>query len=287
MAEKETKTFDTFRNIVLPHQTPYWEQVAQILNGIKDNMTADIKELTKSFNAINSLYQPNSSPLYLKTLNKAIITNAEPCSLIFQLVPYIAELALRVDQLFPEPIPLLVQGNSRTLSVTRIQVACILANAFFNTISPQSISMQMLTLVDILEIMFFASQISKLTCLIEYFRRIRDHELKGDSEYLKRVISVERRFLTSVNTPKFRESAQPLSTFKSFPTGLIEDAHGMLQADFANKYIGGGVLSTGNVQEEIRFVISPECLFSIMICEVMLPNESIIISGMSHLITNS
>ena len=30
------------------------------------------------------------------------------------------------------------------------------------------------------------------------------------------------------------------------------------QADFANKYIGGGVIANGCVQEEIRLAISPE-----------------------------
>ena len=272
MAEKETKIC----NILLPHQTQNWEQIAQILIGIKDNLTADIAELKKNFNAINFLLQPKATPLGLKTLKKA----AELCSLDLQLISYIAELALRVDQLFPEPIPLLFQGNSKVVSVSRIQVACILANAFFNLVPPQSINMQMLTLIDILEVSFFTSQLSKLRCLMEYFGRIRELEIKGDSAYLKRIISIERRFLTAECTPKFSDSTLPLSAFKSLPTGLIEDAHGLLQADFANKYIGGGVLSTGNVQEEIRFVISPECLFSILICEEMLPNESIIITGM-------
>jgi hypothetical protein len=31
-------------------------------------------------------------------------------------------------------------------------------------------------------------------------------------------------------------------------------------ADFANKYVGGGVLGNGSLQEEIRFVVSPEML---------------------------
>ena len=34
----------------------------------------------------------------------------------------------------------------------------------------------------------------------------------------------------------------------------------MLQVDFANKFIGGGVLGHGAVQEEIRFLICPELL---------------------------
>jgi len=41
-------------------------------------------------------------------------------------------------------------------------------------------------------------------------------------------------------------------------TGGIEDASGSMQVDFANKYIGGGALGHGSVQEEIRFAICPE-----------------------------
>ena len=51
-----------------------------------------------------------------------------------------------------------------------------------------------------------------------------------------------------------------------FPLSLggITDGLGMLEADFANMYIGGGVLMGGNVQEEIRFSIAPECIVSLV-----------------------
>lgn len=49
--------------------------------------------------------------------------------------------------------------------------------------------------------------------------------------------------------------------------------------DFANKFIGGGVIGTGNVQQEIQFQVSPETLVSRLICEVMEPNQVIYISG--------
>ena len=40
--------------------------------------------------------------------------------------------------------------------------------------------------------------------------------------------------------------------------GTIEDdGQQMIQADFANEYIGGGALGSGMVQEEIRFNICP------------------------------
>ena len=51
------------------------------------------------------------------------------------------------------------------------------------------------------------------------------------------------------------------------------------QVDFANKYIGGGVLGEGCVQEEIRFVICPELIVSILLTEVLDHNEAVVITG--------
>lgn len=59
----------------------------------------------------------------------------------------------------------------------------------------------------------------------------------------------------------------------------IEDYKEGIHCDFANEYIGGGVLSFGNVQEEIMFSIKPECLVSIIICEKMLDNEAIFLEN--------
>ena len=50
--------------------------------------------------------------------------------------------------------------------------------------------------------------------------------------------------------------------------------------DFANKFIGGGVLGHGCVQEEIRFLICPELLLSRLFTEVLDDNECVIIKGM-------
>ncbi|GMS92175.1 hypothetical protein PENTCL1PPCAC_14350, partial [Pristionchus entomophagus] len=60
---------------------------------------------------------------------------------------------------------------------------------------------------------------------------------------------------------------------------LIEDMEGCLEVDFANRYIGGGVMRHGAVQEEIRFLSCPELMVSIFLCEKMEPNEAILIHG--------
>merc|ERR1711879_745295 len=44
-------------------------------------------------------------------------------------------------------------------------------------------------------------------------------------------------------------------------------------------FLGGGVLTGGCVQEEIRFAICPELCAAVLVCPVMLSNESITIVG--------
>jgi poly(ADP-ribose) glycohydrolase len=52
-----------------------------------------------------------------------------------------------------------------------------------------------------------------------------------------------------------------------------------IKVDFANKYIGGGVLSNGCIQEEIMFILSPELIASILFSECLEDNEAIQIKG--------
>jgi poly(ADP-ribose) glycohydrolase len=63
-------------------------------------------------------------------------------------------------------------------------------------------------------------------------------------------------------------------------TGSIEeDGAGMVQVDFANKYIGGGVLGNGLVQEEIRFLQCPEMIVARLLCEKLGDDEAVLVIG--------
>ncbi|KAF9621644.1 hypothetical protein IFM89_025376 [Coptis chinensis] len=63
-------------------------------------------------------------------------------------------------------------------------------------------------------------------------------------------------------------------------SGLIEDhLNEALEVDFANKYLGGGALSRGCVQEEIRFMINPESIVGMLFLPSMSDNEAIEIVG--------
>ncbi|CDW91549.1 poly adp-ribose [Stylonychia lemnae] len=59
----------------------------------------------------------------------------------------------------------------------------------------------------------------------------------------------------------------------------IEDQDESLIVDFANAYIGGGTLGKGAAQEEILFLIFPQAIISMLICEKMDINEAILIQN--------
>lgn len=91
-----------------------------------------------------------------------------------------------------------------------------------------------------------------------------------------------RRSISDRDMPKWSECYANFDTTQLHITskGTIEDQGiGLLQVDFANKYLGGGVLGHGCVQEEIRFVICPELFVTKLIAEVMLKNEAVFIIG--------
>lgn len=145
------------------------------------------------------------------------------------------------------------------------------------------------------------NNVEKMRCLFQYFttmqqrykgtqRSSRSSSSTDSSSYIDRsdaIITFHRRVL-SLSKPDLTQtilssSSLSLPDFTLFGTGTtIEDdftpTHS-LHLDFANKYIGGGVLSHGCVQEEILFTICPECLCSLLFTEVMADNEALIIVG--------
>lgn len=60
-----------------------------------------------------------------------------------------------------------------------------------------------------------------------------------------------------------------------------------LQVDFANEYLGGGVLNGGGTQEESMFISHPELLVTMYLVEKMLDFEAVEISGVKKIVTHN
>eukprot|EP00916_Digyalum_oweni_P013121 GHVL01021566.1.p1 GENE.GHVL01021566.1~~GHVL01021566.1.p1 ORF type:complete len:366 (+),score=71.27 GHVL01021566.1:310-1407(+) len=134
----------------------------------------------------------------------------------------------------------------------------------------------------------YPSQIAKVECLIAYFDSISDriHEtekLNRDSREineLNRDIILKRlyqRDKISLNDLKFCQKKLCKITIKG-DKEMIENSMG-IQADFANKYLGGGVLTRGCVQEEIRMLLSPELLIARILFSPLGDRDAALISG--------
>ncbi|CAK0909068.1 unnamed protein product, partial [Prorocentrum cordatum] len=114
----------------------------------------------------------------------------------------------------------------------------------------------------------------KVLCLLSYLWQVG----RADAGALDEVVSFARRSGGKMPEKFWQQLDKPLLAAR-VEDGVIEDSDGSLQADFANAYLGGGVLIGGNVQEEIRFSVCPECLVGLLFCERMGPEEAITIVG--------
>ena len=127
------------------------------------------------------------------------------------------------------------------------------------------------------------NDIEKLRCMLHYLAVVAK---RPQHEMQHTILTFHRRSINDTADELLATallSSSPLPTFTPFPPPhTIEDdllpSHS-LHLDFANKYIGGGVLGHGCVQEEILFSIAAECLASLLFCERMDVNEAIVIIG--------
>ena len=122
-------------------------------------------------------------------------------------------------------------------------------------------------------------EIAKLRMFVHYFERAMESIPTGTFE-------IHRCFVDSskMTLDKWCKTDTPLGevALVKLKYGLEETYHedpSVLQVDFANMYLGGGVLSGGCVQEEIRFSISPELVVGMFFCPVMMDSEAIHLVG--------
>ncbi|KAH9513042.1 hypothetical protein Btru_035686, partial [Bulinus truncatus] len=184
-------------------------------------------------------------------------------------------LALRLEEICTQPLPILKQERSMKITISQQQAACLLANAFFCTFPSRNPKSKGGKLPDINFSNLYSSESSdrkaeKLKCLIHYFERVTTKMPTG-------TLTFTRQYRSPIN---WEEEDCLFTNMIVDAEGAIEDVgKEMLQADFANKMVGGGVLGKGLVQEEIRFIICPEMIVSRLFTETLTKDEVLIMTG--------
>ncbi|XP_061646747.1 poly(ADP-ribose) glycohydrolase isoform X2 [Phyllopteryx taeniolatus] len=191
-------------------------------------------------------------------------------------LPSMVKLALSAPRLCTMPIPLLKSRINHSLTMSQEQIACLLANAFFCTFPRRnSRKSEYCNYPEInFNRLFEGSSLrktEKLKTLICYFRRVSQTRPKG-------LVTFTRQIMNTL--PTWENCQTQLTRLHITCEGTIEDdGYGMLQVDFANRFVGGGVTGHGLVQEEIRFIINPELIVSRLFTEALEHNECLIITG--------
>ncbi|XP_044033951.1 poly(ADP-ribose) glycohydrolase isoform X2 [Siniperca chuatsi] len=256
-----------------------WELIKETLNKKFTNPDKLKASFTSVLNAILKYSASQAKKWDFTALRLYCTKVLEPDvaeHLFDSLLPDMVQLALRASELCTKPIPLLKGGMNHSITMSQEQVACLLANAFFCTFPRRnSRKTEYCNYPDINFFRLFegssTKKIEKLKTLMCYFKSFTEQKPTG-------LVTFTRK---SLNKPlNWKSSQTPLTKLHITCEGTIEDdGYGMLQVDFANRFVGGGVTSSGLVQEEIRFLINPELIVSRLFTEALDHNECLIITG--------
>lgn len=164
---------------------------------------------------------------------------------------------------------LLPEGVSESLILSSKQCSELLADMFLCQIkrSPSSKLNRDGDFTRLFEKDQRNSKNQKLAMIFEYFAGVES--LQNTLVFNRHAQSLSER----VSCQTLSKSKLPLSQVSVKENGKIEDSKDSAWVDFANKYIGGGVLGSGFLQEEKLFMSYPELLTSLLFVERLGDNE--------------
>ncbi|CAL4065748.1 unnamed protein product, partial [Meganyctiphanes norvegica] len=242
----------------------------------------DVKHLQSAILKYNSRYANKWNFRGLFTLFEEEFEEEESDYFFSHTLPSMVRLAISLPDLLTAPLPLLTAKATHSITLSQLQIGSLLANAFFCTFPRRNAKGHDTEYGNYPDINFnrlfsydMPNSLAKLKCVINYFRRITVKPPVG-------CVTFTRQFMYGELLPQWTLSSQPLPRLHVDSEGLIEETQGFLQVDFANKFLGGGVLGLGCVQEEIRFILCPELILSRLFTHYLEKSEALIITGVEQ-----
>ncbi|TMS08343.1 Poly(ADP-ribose) glycohydrolase [Larimichthys crocea] len=262
-----------------PTKTKRWDVIFKQLNSLAKKTTVSVKDLEEAIIKCNPKYKDQWTFDALSEFVKSVPKTENYFNALF---PKIAELALKLPDFVKKTIPLLQSGHPAILTLSQLQISCLLANAFFCTFPHRNATAPNAEYHNYPSINFTSlfgkwspRKKEKLRAIMHYFKVVTDENTEPSG-----MVTFERRCLGAAEIPDWRSSKEAMPKLHVTSRGTIErEGTGMLQVDFASSWIGGGVLGSGLVQEEILFLLNPELIVSRLFTEKLGDNECLIITG--------
>ncbi|CAI2366395.1 unnamed protein product [Moneuplotes crassus] len=264
----------------------HWVQFQELLEKIQQGTLEEIMDHihTLYYLAQKLIWYKNLKPRPLRgliALKDYVVQETEQEELFVEVMHFIATRALDIKDMFPEDKVRILSTHQETCeSYTSVQISCAIAHGFFCLIPDQDKRLNLPFPINFTLWHLEESPIGleKLKFFFNYFNS--QHCMPEDERY----ISFERKCIPEIiydnlENDIWANSDTTLASVFFDDQGKIEDEEGSLMVDFANKYIGGGCMKLGCVQEEILFLIYPELLMALMLCPKLEKNEAIHIFG--------
>lgn len=259
-----------------------WNVIKKQLDKLSKKNKATVNNVKEAILKYNPKYEGQWSFDALEHFVKFHQCNPKTGNYYENLFPKIAALALMLPCFVRKAIPLLQRGHTSSITLSQVQIACLLANAFFCTF-PHRNTMSRYSEYGNYPSINFSSLFGegsqrkneKLKAILHYFYVVTNDDTKP-----KGLVTFERRCLRSTDIPDWKRCDKLMPKLHVTSQGSIEtEGVGMLQIDFASKWVGGGVLNNGLVQEEILFLINPELIVARLFTEKLEDNECLLITG--------
>ena len=189
------------------------------------------------------------------------------------------DLVLNIETIFQPEIIILQTSTTDKIILTRKQVALIFILGFFEIFERGQGKLNTNERFSFYNILASnrGADFSKGRCFLNYLTVIGKwlEEKNPILEEKVAYIRENRKF----NIKDYIDK-QKLCEIEINEKGSLFESDASFCVDFANKYIGGGALSGGCVQEEILFAVEPEAIVSIFLMQKMDNNDAIRIDNL-------
>ena len=253
-------------NVYFPYKFP------EIWNKVEKMFKSEIK----SIQDLNNVFFQGKSNFF-KRLEISFPEDGQKFLKVFN---NISKLVLSLKNIFPnDEFEILKSKTTDKVILTRRQVALIFILGFFDifAIDIEKTNIQIrYTFFEILD-STDGPCFNKGRCFLNYMTVIGNW-LEEDNPKLNEMITYIRENV-NINNQNFH-IIKKLCDVEIVPQGSMFDTKASFCVDFANKYIGGGALKRGCVQEEILFAVEPEAVVSMFFMEKMEDNDAIRIDNL-------
>jgi poly(ADP-ribose) glycohydrolase len=230
----------------------------------------------KSINELNNLFYRGKAKFF-EELEKSFPEDGEKFLKVYK---NISKLVLDMKDIFPDgEIEILKSKTTDKIILTRKEVALIFVLGFFDIFGLDVEKLNISINYNFFNVTNSSSgpSFAKGRSFINYMTVIGKW-LEENNPILNEKITYLREN-KQVDIENFK-NIQKLCDIEIIEQGSMFNTEAKFCIDFANKYIGGGALSGGCVQEEILFAVEPEAIVSMFLMEVMDDNDAIRIDNL-------